>query len=197
MNHKLTSNQSTVGHRPERLSHPALAAGRIGRAEKPSDNRSRDRSQDRSCGHEGGFSYAARRLLLPLGVSAATGLLSVTALTAAAAGSPDPTAMLPLLSIAALALSSLAGGIAAGLLRRERAVAGSLVSGCLLAAALCIVGLLASQRTVQPLWEQGSVLAWLIRLIPIPVHGIGGFLTRQRPERPAHTAGNHPSHRRG
>ncbi len=180
MNRKITSNQPTVGHRPDRLSHPALAAGRIGHAEEPSDDRSYDRAD--------GFSALLRRLLLPMAASAATGLVAVTALTAVAVGSSDPTTMIPLLSSAALLLSSLAGGITAGLCRRERAVAGSLVSGCLLAAVLCFVGLLGGE---------GSAVSWLIRLAPIPVHAVGGLLTRQRPAKPTHTAGKHLAHRRG
>ncbi len=182
MNQKQLTNHSTVGKHPDRLSHPAITAGRIGHAEEPSDKSA------------GGFSSTLRSLLLPLAATAATGLMTVTVMTAAAGSSPDPTALIPALSVAALALSSLAGGITAGLCRRDRAVANSLISGCLLTALLCLMGLLGGG-------DQGAgasfspTIAWLVRLIPVPVCALGGVLTRPRPQKNTHKAGNHPARR--
>ena len=179
MNQKQLTNHSSVGKHPDRLSHPALSAGRIGHAEEPSDNSA------------GGFSSTLRSLLLPLAATAVTGLLSVTVMAAAAGSSPDPTALIPALSVAALALSSLAGGITAGLCRRDRAVASSLISGCLLTALLCLPGLLGGTQGADALFS--PTVTWLIRLVPIPVCALGGVLTRPRPHRTTHKAGNHPA----
>ena len=182
MNKKQLTNQSTVGKHPDRLSHPALSAGRIGHAEEPSDH-----SAD-------GFSSTLRALLLPLAATAVTGLAAVTAMTAVAKSGPDPTALIPMLSGAALTLSSLAGGITAGLCRRGRAVASSLISGCLLTALLCLIGLIGggSQGAGASL---SPAIPWLIRLLPVPISALGGLLTRPRPQKTTHTAGNYPARR--
>ena len=178
MNHKITTQSSTVGKHPDRLSHPALQSGRIGHATEPPDAGSYDRA--------GGFSGLLRGIFLPTAASAAAGLLSVTVLSAAATRSPDPTVTLPLLSVAALLIASLAGGVTAGLLRRDRAVSASLLSGGILAGILCLMG---------GLGGGGSAVSWLIRLMPLPVHGLGGLMTRRRRTKPTHAAGKHPAYR--
>jgi hypothetical protein len=180
MNHPKLSHPSSLGHRPDRLSHPTLPVGRIGQAEKPSDHPA------------GGFSRTLRSLLLPLAVTALTGLASVTGLTAFAGSSPDPAALIPALSALTLTLASLAGGVTAGLCRREQALSGSLISGCILAALLCLSALAGGSGETEGVWSAYSpAVPWLIRIAPIPLHGLGGFLTRQRQKKPAHTAGKH------
>ena len=178
MNQRSTIHHSSVGKHPDRLPHPALTAGRSGRAEEPSDTQA------------GGFSRALRKLLLPLAVTAISGAVFVTVLTAAAYQTPDPTALVTPLSMAALGLASLAGGITAGKCNRERTMLGSMVSGCLLAVILCLVA-----------WMGGvsqGMIAWLTRLSTVPIHLVGGFVTRPRKKSVGHTAGKHPSiaHRR-
>ena len=178
MNQRQRTNHLSVGKHPDRLTHPALSAGRLGHAEEPSDE-----------GIADGFSHTIRRFLLPLAVTVFSGGIFTTALSVAAWNSADPTAWIPLLSPIVLGLAALAGGITAGKCCKERAVGGSFMSGCLFAAILCLLALLAGKG------EQG-LASWLIRLATIPVHGIGGFLSRPRKRPAAHTAGKHPSHHR-
>ena len=164
----------SVGKHPDRPSHPALAAGRGGHAEEPSDHMA------------GGFSATWRRILWPCIAVAAGGLLSVTVSAAAAYGSADPTALIPALSAVSLALTSLSGGLTAGLCYRERAFAASFSVGGILTALLCLIGLFSGG---------GSPMDWLMRLIPLAVCTVVGFLTRKRPQRVIHThrAGTHPA----
>ncbi len=180
MNQRQLTNHSSVGKHPDRLSHPALSAGRLGHAEEPSDDTA------------GGFSHILRRSLLPLAVTTVAALVFVTALAAAAYQSPDPTSLVSPLSAAALGLASLAGGITAGKCHGERAVGGSLICGCLFAAILCLIALLGGGG----IHGLPTAVAWLIRLATIPVHLIGGILTRPKQKPVTHTAGKHPSHRR-
>ena len=183
MNHKSIVKHSSVGNHPDRLSHPAPAAGRIGHAAEPSDP------------HAGGFFHTLKGLLLPFAVAAATGLGAVTLLTVAVGNHPDPAAMIPILGTVALTLSSLAGGIAAGLCNRDRAIAGSLVSGGILTALLCAVGLIFGGQTAGIWSAYPPIVAWVIRLVPLPIHALGGVLTRPRPQKASHTAGGHPARR--
>ena len=183
MNHKHLTTHSAVGKHPDRLSHPAVTAGRIGHAEEPSDHSA------------GGFSSTMRALLLPLAVTVAAGLAAVTVSAAMAASSADPTALIPPLSVAALVTAALAGSITAGLCRRTRAVASALISGCLLTALLCLAGLLSGGADA-PWAELSPAIPWLIRLLPVPVSAVGGLLTRPRPQKNTHTAGKHPAIKR-
>lgn len=176
MNPKQLTKHASVGKHPDRLSHPALTAGRIGHAEEPSDQSA------------GGFSRTLRNLLLPAAVSAATGLVAVTALTAVATSSaPDPSALVPALSAVALALASFAGGLTAGKCHGERAMAGSLISGSLLAALLCLIGLVSGGGHAGTWSAYPGAVVWLIRLAPLPIHALGGLLTRPRPKKASHT----------
>ena len=177
MNQRSTTHHSSVGKHPDRLPRPALTAGRSGRAEEPSDTQA------------GGFSRMVRKLLLPLAVTIASGVVFVTVLTVAAYQSSDPTVLVTPLSIAALGLASLAGGITAGKCHGEGAIPGSLISGCTLAMILCLMGWIGGGGS-------GGFVPWLIRLTPIPIHLLGGLMTRPRKKPVAHTAGKHPSHQR-
>lgn len=179
MNKRQVIHHSSVGKHPDHQSHPALVAGRTAHAEEPSDDIA------------GGFSRILCKLFLPLAVTAVSGAVFVTALTIPAYQSQNPTALVTPLSMAALGVASLAGGITAGKCGRERAVPGSLVSGCLFAGILCLIALFGSGEM------QGipTSVAWMIRLAAIPVHMIGGFMVRPRKKPTTHTAGKHASHR--
>ena len=180
MNQKQLTNHSSVGKHPDRLPHSALSAGRFGHAEEPSDEIA------------GGFSRMIRKLLLPLAAAALAGLIFVTALAVAAFQSHDPTSLVTPLSVVALGLASLVGGMTAGKCYGEGAAAGSLVSGGIFAAVLCLVALLGGgEMNGIP-----TVLAWLIRLATVPVHLIGGIIARPKQKPMTHTAGKHPSHSR-
>lgn len=183
MNHPKLPHHATLGNRPERLSHPTLAAGRIGHAEEPPDH------------HAGGFSRTLRSLLLPLAVTALTGLIAVTGLSALASKSSDSAALIPVLSVLSLTAASLAGGITAGLSKREQAMAGSLISGCILTALLCLTALAGGGETTGAWASYPPAIPWLIRIAPIPLHTLGGFITRKRPQKATHTAGKHPVRR--
>ena len=171
---------ASVGKRPERPSHAALPAGRG----EDASGRQADGSPR--------IPRIIRRLLLPFGVTAVSGAVFVTALTAAAYQAADPTAWILPLSAASLGLASLAGGITAGKCSGEGAVGGSLISGCLLAALLCAVALLGPADAA----GISAAGAWLLRLSPIPLHLAGGLLVRPRKRSATHTAGKHPAHRR-
>lgn len=177
MNHKSITKHSSVGHHPDRLSHPAPAAGRIGHAAEPSDQKT------------DGFSHILKPLLLPIAASALTALAAVTLMTAIAGASPNPGPLIPALSAAALAVASLAGGITAGLCRRDRSIGAALISGSLIAALLCAVALV-GEGTTPTSPEASPVIPWLLRLSPIPLHALGGLLTRPRPKKASHTAPN-------
>ena len=183
MSQKQLNRHTSAGKHPERLSHPAIASGRIGHAAEPSDP------------HAGGFFHTLKGLLLPFAVAAATGLGAVTLLTVAVGNHPDPSGLIPILGAVALTLSSLAGGIAAGLCNRDRAIAGSLVSGGILTALLCAVGLIFGGQTAGIWSAYPPIVAWVIRLVPLPIHALGGVLTRPRPQKASHTAGGHPARR--
>ena len=176
MNRKSITKHSSVGNHPDRLSHPAPASGRIGHAAEPSDSQA------------DGFSHILRALLLPIAASAVTGLGAVTVLTAIAGAGPDPGAIIPVLSVVALVIASLAGGITAGLCRRDRAIPTALVSGCLLTVILCAISLMGGGSRSATWSEVSPVVPWLIRLAPLPIHALGGLLVRPRPQKAAHTA---------
>ena len=167
MTHKQLNAKKTasIGKHPDRPSHPALPSGRVGYDREPSDRSA------------GGFSATARRFILPPLVTAVTALAAVTVSAAVAAGTPDPTALIPVLGPVATAVASLAGGITAGLCYRERATAASLVWGGCLAAILCLAGFCAG-------W--GGAAASLTRLMPLPICGMGGFLTGRRKKKAGH-----------
>ena len=168
MAHKQLNARShaSVGKHPDRPSHPALSSGSVGYVQEPSDSRA------------GGFSATLRRWLLPPVLSAATAALTVTVMAAVtAARSADPTALIPLLAPVVTAVASLVGGVVAGLCHRERALPSALLYGGILAALLCLAGLGA---------EPSNATAWLTRLMPLPLHALGGLFTRTRPRKAAH-----------
>ena len=168
MAHKQLNHSShpSVGKRPDHPSHPALGSGGVGEVREPSDHRS------------GGSSAILRRLALPPAVGIATALAAVTVMTAVAAKSADPAALIPVLAPVATAAASLAAGITAGLCHRQRAAPSAAVCGVVLAALLCLVGLITGQ---------GSAVTWLTRLMPLPLCALGGFFTRPRRRVAGHT----------
>ncbi len=145
-------------------------------------------------------------LLTPL-VTAAVGMALITVITAIAMSTPDPTALVRPLSVAALGVASLVGGVVAG--KRSvgsedarnangtrAAVLGGLVSGLLWAALLALISVLLPGGTVDP--PLPAVLPWLMRLGAVALHTIGAYIARPRPRMAVHTAaptGKHPSHR--
>ena len=141
---------------------------------------------------EGAWGYICRRLLLPLTVALVSGAVFVTVLSLAAFNSPDPTSLVGLLSPISLGLASLSGGIAAGKCSGERAVSGSLISGCLFAAFLCVLSLFTAKDT----HTVSATVMWLLRLSTVPAHLLGGILARPKKKSAAHTVGKHASHRR-
>ena len=175
MNQQKLTNHSSVGTHPDRPTHPALAAGRIGHAEEPSDH------------HAGGFLATLRGLArstlatLAVGLAAVT-VMTVLTMTAIAGENSDPAATVPLLAPIATAIASLVGGITMGLNNRRRSVANALIGGTIMAGMLCLLGFLSGGD------DAGS---WLVRLLPLPLYAIGGLLTRAKPRPVTHTAGNH------
>jgi putative membrane protein (TIGR04086 family) len=144
-------------------------------------------SEEPSDTQAGGFSSILRSYPLVLGITALTALLLVTVVALALCNSPDPTALISPVSAALLAVSALIGGIAAGKMNKDCPVAASLVCGGLTAALLILISLIFAGK--------GDLLAWGMRLSVLPLHLLGGILTRPKPHSPTHTAGKHPTHR--
>lgn len=180
MNKSRHQYHPSVGKHPDRPSHPAHeSARRLGPAEEPSDTKA------------GGFSRTLCRWLLPTLLTPLIGLLTALLLTLALMQTPDPTALLLPASAVALGLTSLIGGILAGKLHGDMAVRGSLVSGVILLAILSLSALVVGgDGGLSPL------LAWLLRLSVLPLHALGGRISRPRKHSPAHTAGRHASKKR-
>lgn len=168
--HSHHPSQNPVGRHPDR---PART--RVRPSEEPSDTQA------------GGFSSILRSYPVVLGVTALTALLLVTVATLVLYNSPDPTALISPVSAALLAVSALIGGMVAGKLNRNGPVAASLVCGGLTAALLILFSLVFEGK--------GDILAWGMRIGILPLHLLGGILTRPKPKAPTHTAGKHPSHR--
>ena len=168
--HSHHPSQNPVGRHPDR---PART--RVRPSEEPSDTQA------------GGFSSILRSYPLVLGITALSALLLVTAAALVLYNSPDPTALIFPVSAAVLAVSALVGGIVAGKLNRGGSVAASLVCGGLTAALLILLSLCFG--------GDGDLLAWGMRLSVLPLHLLGGILTRPKPQAPTHTAGKHPTRR--
>ena len=163
-------SQKSVGRHPDRPARP-----RVRQSEEPSDTKA------------GGFSSILRSYPLTLGITALTAFLLITVAALILYHSPDPTAWVFPVSAAALAVSSLIGGIAAGKRNPSCPVAASLVCGGLTAAVLILLSLCFG--------EDGDLLSWGMRIGILPLHTVGALLTRSKPQAPSHTAGKHPSRR--
>ncbi len=168
--HSHHTSHNPVGKHPDRPARP-----RVRPTEEPSDRQA------------GGFSSILRSYPLVLGITALTALLLVTAAALAVYRTTDPTAWITPASAAVLAVSALVGGILAGRLNRSSPVSASLVCGGLTAALLILLSLC--------LGGKGDLLAWVGRVSVLPLHLLGGILTRPRPQAPTHTAGKHASRR--
>lgn len=181
MNRSNRHQIAPVGKHPDRPSHPTHEARRaLGPAEEPPEEIA------------GGFSRVFRRLLLPVVCTVPVGLIFLTVLTAAAYFSADPTALLLPLSCVALGLTSVAGGIIAGKIHGDGWAGGSLACGGLFAVLLSIVALMAGGGEA-PL---SSAVLWALRLSPIPLHLLGGWVARPRPRAAKHAVGaGHHAHR--
>ena len=163
-------SQNPVGRHPDRP-----APTRVRQSEEPSDTRA------------GGFSSILRSYPVVLGITALTALLLTTVAALILHNSPDPTALIPPVSAAVLAVSSLIGGMVSGKLNRAQPVSASLVCGGLTAVLLILISLFFEGK--------GDLLSWGMRIGVLPLHLPGGILTRPKPKAPTHTAGKHPSRR--
>ena len=168
--HSHHPSQNPVGRHPDRP-----VRNRVRPSEEPSDTQA------------GGFSSILRSYPVVLGVTALTALLLVTVAALVLYNSPDPTALISPVSAALLAVSALIGGMVAGKLNRNGPVAASLVCGGLTAALLVLISLVFEGK--------GDLLSWGMRIGVLPLHLLGGILTRPKPHSPTHTAGKHPTHR--
>lgn len=175
MNPRISNHHSSVGSRPDRLPRPAIKVGKAGHVEEPPDTQT------------GGFSSILRSYPVTLGITVLTALLLITVSALILYNSPDPTALIPPVSAAVLAVAALIGGIIAGKLNPSSPVPASLICGGLTAALLILVSLFAGGG--------GDFLTWGIRIGILPLHLLGGILTRPKTKLPTHTAGNHPSRR--
>ena len=163
-------SQNPVGRHPDRP-----APTRVRPSEEPSDTKA------------GGFSSILRSYPVVLGITALIALLLTTVGALILRSSPDPSALISPVSAVLLAVSSLMSGIIAGKMNKESPVAASLVCGGLTAALLILVSLFFDGK--------GDLLAWGMRMSVLPLHLLGGILTRPKPKAPTHTAGKHPSRR--
>lgn len=163
-------SQNPVGRHPDRPTPT-----RVRPSEEPSDTKA------------GGFLSILQSYPVVLGITALIALLLTTVGALILCSSPDPTALISPVSAAVLAVSSLMSGIIAGKMNKESPVAASLVCGGLTAALLILVSLFFDGK--------GDLLAWGMRMSVLPLHLLGGILTRPKPKAPTHTAGKHPSRR--
>ena len=168
--HSHHPSQKTVGRHPDRPAH-----NRVRPSEEPSDTKA------------GGFSSVLRGYPLALGITALTALLLITVAALILHNSPDPTAWVTPAAAAVLSVSALVGGIIAGKMNRDRPVSASLICGGLTAALLILLSLV--------LGGKADLLSWCVRIGVLPLHLLGGILTRPKPKAPTHTAGKHPSRR--
>lgn len=172
--HSPKNHHPPVGRHPDR---PARV--RVRPPEEPSDPQA------------GGFSSILTGYPLTLGVTALSALLLVTVAAIPVCQSPDPMGLILPISAATLGVAALIGGTVAGKLNPACPLAASLVCGSITAALMILLSLL--------LGDGGSPLRWIMGLGILPLHLLGGFLTRPRPKAPAHntarTARRHPSRR--
>ena len=166
----------SVGKHSDRSASPISRGQRAAKqTEKPSDHT------------EDGFSSVLKRIPLSLAVTALTGMLFLTVLSLAAHFSPDPMPLTQPLSVLALGLASLMGGLTAGRLSPGRPLSAALLTGGITALILLLLSLLPG--------EDGGLLAGLLRPATIPIHLLGGIISRPRKKQTTHTAGRHRNRR--
>ena len=168
--HSHHPSQNPVGRHPDRP-----APTRVRPSEEPSDIKA------------GGFLSILQSYPVVLGITALAALLLTTVAALILRGSPDPTALISPVSAAVLAVSALISGMVSGKMNKESPVAASLVCGGLTAVLMILISLFFGGK--------GDLLAWGMRMIVLPLHLLGGILTRPKPKAPTHTAGKHPSRR--
>lgn len=170
---------TSVGRHPDRPARAAFGARTPTRpTEEPFDPQAN------------GFSSILRGIAAASAVTILSGLVFVTAACFAAVHSPDPISPAAPLSAAALALASFLGGMTAGRLCPARSAVAALLAGASVALILSLLSLFPLH-----MGESGRMLPWLIRLGTVPVHLLGGILTRPRRKALTHTAGKHTSRR--
>ena len=158
-----------VGRHPDRPAHSLVQARQN---EEPSEQLS------------GGFSSIFRIGLLSMAAVSGTGLILVTVAALALSKAPDPTALLPFVAPCLTGLCSLIGGITAGRLQKEHPVVAAAVCGGLFTLLLILASFVFGSVS-------GGVLPWIQRLSVLPVHVLGGFLSRPKSKSPSHRAGRH------
>ncbi len=173
--HSQHTPQKSVGRHPDRPAHGIPARVSRGQTEEPSDDTA------------GGFLSILRGYPIVLAVTALSALVFVTAACLAAWKSPDPTALILPASAIAQALASLVGGMTAGKLNPSNPLSASLLCGGLTAILITLLSMVFG--------GEGGLISWAMRLGGIPLHLVGGILTRPRKKAPTHTAGKHPSRR--
>ena len=117
---------------------------------------------------QGLFKVAAKASLIGLGVFAATGLLLITGASALAMMLDDPSAAVTPLALAALMLSSFAGGFTATKIVRESPLlcgfmTGAMCAALMLIASLCLAGVSSSNYSLfQGILMHGFALLFCI-----------------------------------
>lgn len=162
--HPQHPSKNSVGRHPDR---PARVLARS--SEEPSDTQA------------GGFSSVLRSYPIVLGITVLTVLLLVTVAALILCSSSDPTPWIMPVSAAILGISSLIGGITAGKLNPARPMAASLICGGLATVLLILISLFFQGK--------GDFLSWSLRIGAMPLHLLGGVLTRPKAKAPTHTAG--------
>lgn len=196
-----------MNRRPAHPSHPSARStptrgGRSTHTALPA-RRTQGTTREPSAEEAGGFSHLLRKLPLTLGMTALLGAGLLTAAAALALWSNDPTALSTPLSLAALALTALGGGVAAGRRCPTSPVAASLAAGLSWALILTLLSLWVGQGSpadgiptgdsAAPLGGMAVALPWLIRAAVVALHCLGGRLSRPRREPPTHRRGGRSS----
>lgn len=173
--HSHHNQHPSVGRYPDRPVHSTPVRVSSGQTDEPSGNTT------------GGFLSVLRSYPLTLAVTVLTALALVTIACFVAYRCPDSASLTFPASCIVLALASLAGGITAGKRNPNSPVTASLLCGGLTAALLIVLSWI--------LDGEGGLIPWAMRLSPLPMHLLGGVLTRPRKKAPVHTAARHPSRR--
>ena len=126
----------------------------------------------------GGFSRILTSLPLVCGLTAAIGVLLTLLGAAILLYTPDPVALIPVVSRLSVCLSSLLGGILAARKTPATPLASGLTAGAVMALLLAVLGMC---------WGEGTLWAWVTRLGSLPLHLLGAYLARPRQRVATHT----------
>ena len=129
----------------------------------------------------GGFSRILTSLPPVCGLTAAAGVLLSILGAALLLYTPDPVALIPIVSRLSVCLASLLGGILAARKNPTSPLAGGLSAGAVMALVLTVVGMCVGSG-------DGALWAWMTRLGTLPLHLLGSYVARPRPRAATHTA---------